>query len=269
MTEQTRPLRPIIRLMKEKRATTQEQLRELVKGLWKDAVLVYAARRFGDNSQPELDDVLEYAYCWQVAWRGGLCKTEVYYFIIPYGEQDDEDKAPEAALSFVWKAFDGYDDAAPFAEHDYIMGLHNRDGKYELHLLVDRRGADQILTIRPTGKRSYAEIRALIAETATANGIPMSENSEPENGITMGYQASREVGIVIREYEKVSRLPAGIGMKAVAAVWGDRQNLRCLFETDTGERLQRTVYWNGGYLIEELGVSGKELELDLLYWVIT
>ena len=35
MIEQIRPLRPIIRLMKEKRATTQEQLRELVKGLWK------------------------------------------------------------------------------------------------------------------------------------------------------------------------------------------------------------------------------------------
>jgi hypothetical protein len=269
MKKKSRPLRPIIRLIKGKRAINQKQLCELVTVLWKDAIMVYAALRFGDNPQPDLEDVLEYTSHWQMAWRGGLCKTEVYYFIIPYGEQDDEDKVHEAALSFVWKAFDGYDDNAPLAEHDYIMGLHERDGKYELHLLVDRRGTDQILTIRPTGKRGYAEIRDLIANTATENGIPMSENVEPENGITMSYQASREAGIIIREYEKVSRLPEGIGMKAVAAVWGDRQNLRCLFDTDAGDRLQRTVYWNGGYMIEELGVSGKELELDLLYWVIT
>lgn len=52
---------------------------------------------------------------------------------------------------------------------------------------------------------------------------------------TMGFKDALMYGIDYRDYEKVSTLPAGVYLAAIAGVWGDYSNIRCLFMTEDGK----------------------------------
>lgn len=58
-------------------------------------------------------------------------------------------------------------------------------------------------------------------------------------------------GIDYHDYRKVDQLPKAQGrpVTAIAGVWGDNRNLRCLFVDDDGNRLMRVVYASTGYEI--------------------
>lgn len=79
---------------------------------------------------------------------------------------------------------------------------------------------------------------------------------------TMSYHQARDYGIDYRDYEKVGCLPEGVLLVAVAGVWGDYQNIRCLFVDAEGNGYMRNVRKRrDGYVIRELGVDAKELKV--------
>lgn len=82
-----------------------------------------------------------------------------------------------------------------------------------------------------------------------------------ERPFTMGFKDAMLYGIDYRQYEKVSRLPVGVPLLAIAGVWGDYANIRCLFADETGNRYLRNISSRAGqYLIQELGVSAKDIQ---------
>ena len=50
----------------------------------------------------------------------------------------------------------------------------------------------------------------------------------------MSFAQARDIGIDYRDYQKVDCLPSGIALTAIAGVWGDYVNIRCLFEDGEG-----------------------------------
>lgn len=80
---------------------------------------------------------------------------------------------------------------------------------------------------------------------------------------TMSYHQARDYGIDYREFEKVNSLPEGIQLIAVAGVWGDYSNIRCLFMDADGKGYMRNIrkWGEKGYLIKDLGVCAKELKV--------
>ncbi|WP_050604690.1 hypothetical protein [Ruegeria sp. 6PALISEP08] len=79
---------------------------------------------------------------------------------------------------------------------------------------------------------------------------------------TMSYHQARDYSIDYRDFEKVGRLPEGVPLIAVAGVWGDYQNIRCLFVDAGGNGYMRNIRKRrDGYLIQELGVDAKELKV--------
>ncbi|MFD1156523.1 hypothetical protein [Roseovarius aestuarii] len=88
-------------------------------------------------------------------------------------------------------------------------------------------------------------------------GKPMSF---AHDHFTMSYHQSRDYGIDYRDFEKVDCLPKGVSLVAIAGVWGDYQNIRCLFMDAAGNGYMRNIgKRNNGYVIRELGVDAKEL----------
>ncbi|MBI1494377.1 hypothetical protein [Halocynthiibacter styelae] len=70
---------------------------------------------------------------------------------------------------------------------------------------------------------------------------------------TMSFREAMDLGIDYRDYDKVDRLPQGILLTAVAGIWGDFQNIRCLFVDRKGNRYLRNIQGgNGMYPIKEL-----------------
>lgn len=85
---------------------------------------------------------------------------------------------------------------------------------------------------------------------------------------TMGFKDARLYGIDYRDYQKVSSLPLGVPLIAVAGVWGDYANIRCLFEDQQGNRYLRNIYGDSrGYVIRELGVNAKEIMAGSMFVV--
>ncbi|PWE33416.1 hypothetical protein DDZ14_04230 [Maritimibacter sp. 55A14] len=77
---------------------------------------------------------------------------------------------------------------------------------------------------------------------------------------TMSYHQARDYGIDYRNFDKVDSLPEGVPLVAIAGVWGDYQNIRCLFMDAEGNGYMRNIRkWSNGYVIRELGVDAKEL----------
>lgn len=89
-----------------------------------------------------------------------------------------------------------------------------------------------------------------------------------ERPFTMGFKDAMLCGIDYREYEKVNRLPAGVPLMAIAGVWGDYANIRCLFADEAGNQYLRNISGRGGqYVIRELGVNAKEIAPGTVYLV--
>lgn len=79
---------------------------------------------------------------------------------------------------------------------------------------------------------------------------------------TMSYHQARDYGIDYRDFEKVDCLPKGVPLIAVAGVWGDYQNIRCLLVDTEGNGYMRNIRKRrDGYVIQELGVDARELKV--------
>jgi len=78
---------------------------------------------------------------------------------------------------------------------------------------------------------------------------------------TMSFKDAMMYGIDYRDYEKVNRLPAGVPLMAIAGVWGNYADIRCLFVDEAGNRYLRSINGRAGeYIIRELAMNAKELK---------
>ena len=68
-------------------------------------------------------------------------------------------------------------------------------------------------------------------------------------------------GIDYRDYKRVRELPKNEKLTAVAGVWGNYQDIRCLFISESNKRYCRTGFFSTKYLIKELNVFGNEIEV--------
>lgn len=86
---------------------------------------------------------------------------------------------------------------------------------------------------------------------------------------TMGFKDALRYGLDYRDYEKVSTLPTGVYLAAIAGIWGDYSNIRCLFMTEDGKGYLRNISGRGGqYIIRELGVNAKEIKVGAVFKVV-
>ena len=96
-------------------------------------------------------------------------------------------------------------------------------------------------------------------------GEYMSNDSKPEREIqrfTFSYKQAIEAGIDYRDFKRVRTLPRDIKLTAVAGIWGDYQDIRCLFTSDAGDKYCRTVYHRAEYYIPEISVYAKNISPD-------
>lgn len=83
---------------------------------------------------------------------------------------------------------------------------------------------------------------------------------------TMSFKDAMQYGIDYRDYEKVSRLPADVPLMAIAGVWGNYADIRCLFSDETGRRYLRSIAGRGGeYIIRELDINAKEIDAGTIF----
>lgn len=84
---------------------------------------------------------------------------------------------------------------------------------------------------------------------------------------TMSFAKARDIGINYRDYQKVDSLPSGVPVTAVAGVWGDYVNIRCLFEDADGNRYLRNIqqWGDAGYIVKELGVDAKQIAVGQVF----
>lgn len=80
---------------------------------------------------------------------------------------------------------------------------------------------------------------------------------------TMSYHQARDFRIDYRDYQKVDHLPTGVTLKAIAGVWGDYANIRCLFECANGKRYLRDIrrWGDAGYFVGELNLDAKAINV--------
>ena len=77
---------------------------------------------------------------------------------------------------------------------------------------------------------------------------------------TLGFRQALDHGIDYRDFQKVDRLPEGIPLMAIAGVWGDYSDIRCLFIDQDGQTYRRHIKGRAGrYIIHELDLNAKEL----------
>lgn len=84
---------------------------------------------------------------------------------------------------------------------------------------------------------------------------------------TMSFAQARDIGIDYRDYQKVDCLQSGIPVRAIAGVWGDYVNIRCLFEDCDGNRYLRNIrrWGDAGYIVKELGIDAKQIEVGQVF----
>lgn len=86
---------------------------------------------------------------------------------------------------------------------------------------------------------------------------------------TLGFRQAIGFGIDYRDYEKVGRLPEGVPLMAIAGIWGDHSNIRCLFFDQTGKTYRRHINGRAGqYVIRELDLNAKELQVGQVLVVL-
>ncbi len=83
----------------------------------------------------------------------------------------------------------------------------------------------------------------------------------PHERFTMSFRQALDYGIDYRMFEKVRYLPGGVPLIAIAGVWGDFNNIRCLFIDRHGTRYMRNItkWGDKGFLIRELDLDAKEI----------
>ena len=84
---------------------------------------------------------------------------------------------------------------------------------------------------------------------------------------TFSYRQARDHGIDTRDFETVMELPTGVQLTVICGVWGDRRNLRVLFELKSREVIIRHAFSNHEYTIKEIGRPSRVLEIDVEYIV--
>jgi len=84
---------------------------------------------------------------------------------------------------------------------------------------------------------------------------------------TMSFAQARDIGIDYRDYQKVDFLPSGVTVTAIAGVWGDYVNIRCLFEDADGNRYLRNIrrWGDAGDVIKELDLDAKDIEVGQMF----
>jgi hypothetical protein len=102
---------------------------------------------------------------------------------------------------------------------------------------------------------------------ATDDNLRGRKMTYDHENFTMSFAQARDIGIDYRDYQKVDCLPSGKPVAAIAGVWGDYVNIRCLFEDADGSRyLRNIVRWgDAGYIIKELGLDAKEIEVGQMF----
>ncbi|WP_170588223.1 hypothetical protein [Ruegeria arenilitoris] len=86
---------------------------------------------------------------------------------------------------------------------------------------------------------------------------------------TLGFRQAIEYGIDYRDYEKVDRLPEDVPLMAIAGIWGDYSDIRCLFIDQTGQTYRRHIAGCAGrYVIRELALNAKELQVGQVLVVL-
>lgn len=79
---------------------------------------------------------------------------------------------------------------------------------------------------------------------------------------TLGFRQALGYGIDYRDYEKVDCVPERVPLMAVAGIWGDFSDIRCLFFDQTGQTYRRHITGRDGqYIIRELDLNAKEMEV--------
>ncbi|NOC46999.1 hypothetical protein [Ruegeria sp. HKCCD7559] len=80
---------------------------------------------------------------------------------------------------------------------------------------------------------------------------------------TMSFHQALDLGIDYRDFEKVRRLPKGVPLIAIAGVWGEYGDIRCLFMDTEGKGYLRYIqkWGDNGFLIRELGLDAKAIEV--------
>ncbi|WP_170349675.1 hypothetical protein [Ruegeria atlantica] len=86
---------------------------------------------------------------------------------------------------------------------------------------------------------------------------------------TMSFRQALDYGIDYRTFKKVPRLPNGIPLFAVAGVWGEYSDIRCLFFDAQSNRYLRYIQKWGqkGFLIRELEMDATDLSVGLVVTV--
>lgn len=75
-------------------------------------------------------------------------------------------------------------------------------------------------------------------------------------------------GLDYRTYEKCFKLPVDVELVAVAGVWGDFAQVRCLFVDRAGRKYRRHIQQSkDAYVIRELGLCAKEITVGAVYVV--
>jgi len=84
---------------------------------------------------------------------------------------------------------------------------------------------------------------------------------------TMSFAQARDIGIDYRDYQKVDCLPSGTLVTAIAGIWGDYVNIRCLFEDVNGNLYLRNIqrWGDAGYIVKELGLDAKEIGVGQIF----
>ncbi|MEX0348233.1 MAG: hypothetical protein AB3N15_02330 [Paracoccaceae bacterium] len=80
---------------------------------------------------------------------------------------------------------------------------------------------------------------------------------------TMSFRQALDFGIDYRDFEKVRCLPKDVPLIAIAGVWGEYSDIRCLFLDKAGRGYMRYIqkWGDRGFLIRELGLDAKEIRI--------
>ncbi len=156
----------VVRLLKEKKAKTGAQLKRLITTLHKDHDQVFAAGRFGNNSQPDLHEVLDYVRDWPDDWAGMRVESGVFYFVLSYGVNDDLEKVFWAANGFADTLFNDE------RSYDYVFAVKTHGNRSVVHLMVNRYSAcEPTLTLRRDSDFSFERLREVMASTGREAGL--------------------------------------------------------------------------------------------------
>ncbi|MBD3664913.1 hypothetical protein [Sulfitobacter aestuariivivens] len=79
---------------------------------------------------------------------------------------------------------------------------------------------------------------------------------------TLGFRQALDHGIDYRDFDKVDRLPKSVPLMAIAGVWGDYNDIRCLFIDQIGKTYRRHITGRADqYIVRELDLNAKEMEV--------